>query len=604
LSYIVFPLAVALVYAFLIHFGYRRPSEINRVFIEYSRPARLKKTIGFWFVGIGAVFLFVQWLRLPYYIEFLSRLARVGEMAADPAGLAIVAAVLVILICEWIIIAHWTVYLVYSWIGITRYQIPERLPLPDEPPEVLVLIACCNEEPSTLRRSLKTVTQLHYPRKKIYLVENSRDFELKAEATQLAKQYGVDVLHVPNRGHKAGAMNDAMNLLRPQAPYFAIIDADQRVEPDFLKDIVPLLEADASLAFAQTPQLYDNAEETWLCRAAAQQEMLLYDTILEAKGAVGRALCCGTNFVMRRSALEDVGGWDENTVSEDLATSFLIHRRGWKSVYVRRAYAWGLGPLNLPAYWKQQKRWAVGNTTVVRQVLRAFFTRKPRAVPLKIAVDYFWSASYYITTLALAGLATLPMLLVLASYFHAPHSLQAVPDARPVEWLFLSVYPFYAAVMLFPYVHMRLRGYPVRNLVMLQGLLSITFPIYAFSVLRGLFKRITFFEIAPKRFVMKRQPLWGAPQTLIILALALTGTLLAHRVTNEPWSSVAWIALFWAFFYTICVGHYFIFAAENQRLLKRKLKMPALAPDTSPLAEPTPTVRSPLLHAEETQTHS
>ena len=604
MSFIVFPIAVGLVYGLLIYFGYRHPSKINRVFAEYSRPPRLKRTIGFWFVGIAAVFLFVQWLRLPYFVEFLTRLARVGEMAADPAGLAIFAALLVILVCEWIIVAHWTIYLVYCWIGTTRYQLPERLPLPEEAPEILVLIACCDEEPSTLRRSLETVPHLRYPRKQAYLVENSRDAKLKAQATQLAKQYGVDVLHVPNRGHKAGAMNDAMNLLHPQAPYFAVIDADQRVEPDFLKDIVPLLEADASLAFVQTPQLYENAEETWLCRAAAQQEMLFYDTILEAKGAVGRALCCGTNFVMRRSALEDVGGWDEHTVSEDLATSFLIHQRGWKSLYVRRAYAMGLGPLNLSAYWKQQKRWAVGNTTVARQVLRAFFTRKPRPVPLRVAIGYIWTAGYYITTLALAGLATLPMLLVLASYLHAPHSLQAVPDARPVEWLFLSVYPFYAAVMLFPYVHMRLRGYPVRNLVMLQGLLSITFPIYAASVLRGLFRKVTFFEIAPKRFVKKHHSLWGAPQAIIVAALMVTGAVLGHRVANQPWSSVAWIALFWTFFYTISIGHYFIFAVENRRLLKRISRMPARSPSSSPPVPSAPTVSTPLVHVEETQTHT
>jgi cellulose synthase (UDP-forming) len=160
---------------------------------------------------------------------------------------------------------------------------------------------------------------------------------------QLAGKYGVEVLHIRNRGHKAGALNDALKQLGSHAPYLAVVDADQRVEPDFLKDIVPLLEADAKVAFVQTTQLYENADETWLCRAAAQQETILYDTILEAKGALGRALCCGTNFVMRMKALEDVGGWDERTVSEDLCTSYLMHRRGWKSLFVRRAAAgdWG-----------------------------------------------------------------------------------------------------------------------------------------------------------------------------------------------------------------------------------------------------------------------
>jgi cellulose synthase (UDP-forming) len=340
------------------------------------------------------------------------------------------------------------------------------------------------------------------------------------------------------------------------------------MDADFLNDIVPYLEQDSSLAFVQTPQLYDNADQTWLCRAAAQQETLLYDTILEAKSALGQALCCGTNFVMRRRALEEVGGWDEGSVSEDLSTSFLLNRVGWKSLYVRRPYAWGLGPLDLFAYWKQQARWAVGNTTVVKQVVKALFTRKPQPTPAGLGLGYLWSAGYYITALALAGLATLPILLLVASYVHSRHALQAVPAARPIEWLFLSVYPFYVTIMLFPYVNMRMRGYPLRNLVMLQGLLAVTVPVYVTSVIKGLVTRFTFFEIAPKGRVAKRHSLLG-PQSLIFGILLISGCLLTVNVVNSPGSSVAWIVLFWTFFYTLSFGHYFIFVIQDRVTMKR-----------------------------------
>jgi cellulose synthase/poly-beta-1,6-N-acetylglucosamine synthase-like glycosyltransferase len=338
--------------------------------------------------------------------------------------------------------------------------------------------------------------------------------------------------------------------------------------------------------------------------------MLLYDTIMEAKGAVGRALCCGTNFVMRRVVLEEVGGWDENSVSEDLATSFLIHQRGWKSIYVRRAYAKGLGPLDLASYWKQQKRWAVGNTTVARQVLRGVFTRKPRPVPMKIAIGYFWSAGYYITALALAGLATLPMLLVLASYIHSPHALQPVPDARPTQWLFLSTYPLYAVIMLFPYVHMRMRGYPIPNLVMVQGLLAITIPVYIQSVVRGLMSRVTRFEIAPKFQVGSRLSgtmhlsFWRAPQALASLLLLSAGVVLTQRVSLQPASSVAWIALFWTFFYSISLGHYFLFVAESRGLVNRKSAVSACSPPEHRSDEAASLTNTATFHAEETEARS
>ncbi len=593
LSLLIFPAAVAVVYLLLLRGLYRGPGVINQTFERYLRPPRLKTTIRWWMVGIGVVFLFVQWLRVPYYADFLSRVAHLSSLIrTDPSGLLILGGIGVMLVCEWIIVVHWMAYLAYCWIGTSRYHLPKKLPLSDDPPEVLVLICCCDEEPETVRRSLETVARLHYPRMQIYLLENSRNLGLKAQAAQLAGKYGVEVLHIRNRGHKAGAMNDALAQLRPRAPYLAIIDADQRVHPEFLRDLVPYLEQDHNLAFVQTPQLYDNADETWLCRAAAQQETLLYDTIMEAKSALGRALCCGTNFVMRRRALEDVGGWDEASVSEDLATSFLLHRRGWTSLYLRRAYAWGLGPLNLFSYWKQQARWAVGNTTVVKQVIKALLRRKPEPTPPKIALGYLWSAGYYVTALALAGLATLPILLLVASYVHAPHALQPVPAAKPVEWLFLSVYPFYLTVMLFPYVNMRMRGYPLRNLVMLQGLLAITIPVYIGSVLKGLFTRFTFFVIAPKGLVGKRPALVG-PQAVMFLIFAAAGCLLTLNVMRNAGSSVAWIVLFWTFFYTVSLGHYFVFTIQDRLVMARHtqaaaMREPEALPDLHP-AEVIPT---------------
>lgn len=569
MSFWLFPCILAAAFALLVGLIYRRPGEINRVFAAYQRPPGLKRTIGLWMAGIAAVFLFVQWMRYPYYAEFVARLTHLQLGRKSVGEVLTVLGMGTALGCELIVIVHWGIYLIYSWIGVTRFRQPQAPPLSGEAPEVLLLITCCNEEPSVLERSLSTVRHVDYPKLRICLLENSRDLRLKAQAAQLAGQYGIEVLHIRNRGHKAGAMNDALEQLRSPAPYLAVLDADQRIEPGFLKEIVPILEADANVAFVQTTQLYENADETWLCRAAAQQETLLYDTILEAKGALGRALCCGTNFVMRMNALQDVGGWDERTVSEDLCTSYLMHRRGWKSFYVRRAYGWGLGPVNLAGYWKQQRRWASGNTAVARIVLRDLFTRKSSRLPLRLAVGYLWSAGYYITALALAVLATLPMLLVGVSYLHAPQLFQPRGDILRPEWLFLSVYPLYAMVMLFPYANMRLRGYPLRNLVMLQGLLAVTIPVYLASALRGFFRGATFFEIAPKRLVVQRTSLLRAPQTYVMAALLVTGSLLTQVVSRTPLSTVAWVALLWTSIYTLSFGHFFIFAAENRRLLKR-----------------------------------
>ena len=95
--------------------------------------------------------------------------------------------------------------------------------------------------------------------------------------------------------------------VREGAKYMAIFDVDHEVHRDFLKELVPILEADEKLAFVQTPQLYENAEENLITRAAAMQEMLLYDTIMEAKGSYRRALCCGSNDLVRIKAVNRCG---------------------------------------------------------------------------------------------------------------------------------------------------------------------------------------------------------------------------------------------------------------------------------------------------------
>lgn len=567
--FVIFPVVISAVFALLVGVSYRRPGGINRTFADYRRPPSLKRTIAFWMAGIVAVFAFVQWMRLPYFTEFFTRLLHLRLGTNSVGEVLTVLGMGTAILCELIILTHWMIYLYYSWIGVTRYHPPVAAPLKGAAPEVLVLITACNEDDVVIRRSLSTVGSIRYPNMRVYLLENSRDLSAKAQACQIAAEYGVEVLHIKNRGHKAGAMNDALAQLQSTAPYLAIIDADQRLEPDFLKDIVPLLETDPDLAFVQTTQLYENADETWLCRAAAQQETLLYDTILEAKSALKRTLCCGTNFVMRMKALQDVGGWDERTVSEDLCTSYLMHRRGWKSHYIRRAYGWGLGPINLAGYWKQQRRWASGNTAVARIVFKDLFRRNAERVSPKLAVGYLWSAGYYITALCLAVVATLPMVLMAVSFLQIPHLFQPRTDILRPEWLFLSVYPLYAMIMLFPYVNMRMRGYPIRNLLMLQGLLAITIPVYLHSAMKGFFKGVTVFEIAPKKLLAVRTNLWKSPQTYVMAALLVVGSWLVQVVTRYPLSSVAWISLFWVFMYTVSFGHFFIFSVENRMLMKK-----------------------------------
>ncbi len=562
---------VLLTLAALILLGYKPRAEINAVFDKYLRTPALRRTVTAWFFVMALVFLFVQGLRIPFVKYVMTKVAETATLNATGWEPVHAIGMLLLLTCELLILSHWMIYIYYCWRATHHYKLPQILPLGETPPEVLVLVVCCDEDPEILERSVSTVTKLDYPNYRAVLVENSRSPEKKVICTEVAERYGMQVHHVTNRGHKAGAMNDALPALKEEAKYLCVIDVDHAVVPEMLRELVPLLEADAKLAFVQTPQLYANAERTWTTRAAAMQEMLLYDSVMEAKGASEKALCCGSNYVMRLQALESVGGWDERSVSEDLLTSFWLHAKGWTSLYFRKTFAVGMGPVTVYGYWKQQRRWAMGNTSVAKIVGRAMWGRN--RVPFRLGIDYLWSSGYYIITLALAYLATVPMLLLLFVRFGAGGADWYLQQTmRPIDYVYVSVYPLYVAVALFPYVHMRLRGYSLRNLVLLQGLLANTIPVYVASVIKGLWKDLRIFEIAPKKAMNIHRAFWKTPQSYIFAALIAAGGLLFHMARTESVALFVYILLFWTFMYTLSFAHFFIFTIESRRVVQQELR--------------------------------
>ena len=121
----------------------------------------------------------------------------------------------------------------------------------------------------------------------------------------------------------------------------------------------------------QTPQYYSNARGSPICTAAAVQQNLFFGPIARGKDGVGAMMCCGTNVVFRRDALDDVGGFPEASLTEDFLLSVEMQERGWKTAYVSEVVASGLGPEDMASYVSQQQRWARGCLSAIPAVLRA-----------------------------------------------------------------------------------------------------------------------------------------------------------------------------------------------------------------------------------------
>lgn len=225
-----------------------------------------------------------------------------------------------------------------------------------------------------------------------------------AEVEQLAARMGVAcITRTTPGGAKAGNINHA--LAQTDAPLVAVLDADHVPEPHFLTRTVGYF-TDERMGFVQSPQYYANHDKNYVTGGAWEQQDLFFGPILVGKDRTGSAFMCGTNVVIRRTALDEVGGLCQTNIAEDFLTSLFLHEKGWKSVYVPEVLARGLAPEDFLSYYKQQHRWARGSLEVI-------FRYNPlvrRGLSWAQRVQYLASASYYLSGVVVLMNALLPLL--------------------------------------------------------------------------------------------------------------------------------------------------------------------------------------------------
>ncbi len=350
------------------------------------------------------------------------------------------------------------------------------------------------------------------------------------EVERLAEHLGVNCItrKIPG-GAKAGNINNALR--ETQNPFVAVFDVDHIPHPDFLKEVMGYFR-DPRMAFVQTPQFYRNFGENSVTAGAWEQQELFFRSILNGKNRLNSVFMCGTNMVIRREALEGVGGMLEKSITEDFATSLFIHERGWKSLYVPKVLAEGLAPQDLSSYAKQQFRWARGSLDLI-------FLYNPifrRGLTWAQKIQYLASASFYLSGPIVIMNALLPVV-----FFYTG----LVP---------LKVATMFLALVFLPYMFLT-----VMVLSITTGF-TLTFRAVSFAVatagiqMRALwgsaFRRKAQFVITPKKaqsgnFLRLAIPHFG------YLALVAGGILVAlarEGATPSLFTNIAWavfqIALF------------------------------------------------------------
>jgi cellulose synthase (UDP-forming) len=225
-------------------------------------------------------------------------------------------------------------------------------------PSVDVLIPTYNEGVEILRRTVIGCQAMDYPNKKIYLLDDTR----RPEIRQLAKDLGCEYRDRPDNRHaKAGNINHALPTIHGEL--ITVFDADFVPSKNFLQRTVGFFQ-DPKTALVQTPQNFFNEDpisvNLGLEGIVNNEQTLFFRYIQPSRDYLGAVVCCGSCFVMRRSALDEIGGIPTDSITEDYFTGLKMQALGYKVKYLNEALSAGLAPETIGAFVSQRLRWCQG----------------------------------------------------------------------------------------------------------------------------------------------------------------------------------------------------------------------------------------------------
>jgi len=241
--------------------------------------------------------------------------------------------------------------------------------------KVSIHIPAYREPPEMLKQTLDAVARLEYPNFEcVVVINNTPDPALWRPIEEHCQLLGsrFKFVRADNlQGFKAGALRLAMSHTAADAEVIGILDADYVVQPDWLKDLVPLF-ADPSVGLVQAPQDHRDDKRSVLHHAMNAEYAGFFDIGMVQRNEVNAIVVHGTMCLIRRSALEAVGGWSSDTICEDTDLGLTLLEHGWHAHYTNRRYGHGLLPDTFESYKKQRDRWAYGGFQILKKHWRRF----------------------------------------------------------------------------------------------------------------------------------------------------------------------------------------------------------------------------------------
>ncbi len=310
---------------------------------------------------------------------------------------------------------YWLVLGMTTLLGVQAVRLlfarPGALPKPlsdeDAFPTVSLMVAAKNEE-AVIGNLVKRLCSLDYPidRYEVWIIDDNSSDRTPVLLDQLVQKYPqLRVFHRPENagGGKSGALNQVFPLT--EGDFVVVFDADAQVEPDFLRRVLPVFDrpdvgaVQVRKAILQAESNSKDARNFWIRGQAA--EMALDAFIQQQRSAIGGiGELRGNGQLVRREALLDCGGWNEETITDDLDLSFRLHLNRWDIEIVTEPEVYEEGVTSAIALWHQRNRWAEGGYQRYLDYWRSIMRNRMGTRKI-MDLFMFWFLQYVMPTAAI-----------------------------------------------------------------------------------------------------------------------------------------------------------------------------------------------------------
>jgi cellulose synthase/poly-beta-1,6-N-acetylglucosamine synthase-like glycosyltransferase len=462
-----------------------------------------------------------------------------------------------------LLIPYFLVMIVLAFYGLHRYQLvylyyKHRNRAIKEPssrfaelPHITVQLPIFNEQ-YVIDRLIEACCRLEYPsnRLEIQVLDDSTD-ETQHVASDLVEQYqalghNIVYLHRTDRhGYKAGALD--AGLKQSSGEFVAIFDADFVPPPDWLLQVVHHF-ADPGIGMVQTRWTHLNRDYSFL----TQVEAILLDGhfVLEHGGRSRSGVFFnfnGTAGMWRRCAIEEAGGWQHDTLTEDTDLSYRAQLKGWQFRYLQNVVCPAEVPIEMTAFKTQQARWAKGLIQTSKKILPHVFRSD---VPFHTKIEAFYHLTANISYPLMVVLSLLLMPAMVIRFYQGWFQMLLIDVPLFMASTF-SISSFYLVSQKELYPRSWLRTFLYLPFLMALGIgLTVTNTRAVMEAIFGIkssFKRTPKYRVEKKgekaQAAKYRKRLGIVPWVELIIGgyFALT---IAYAITNENYFTVPFLLLF------------------------------------------------------------